>query len=517
MMTGRIFGRILNSSKLSTFTVYPLSPCMHNFAKQILMERSSLLELLKTFSANDYKEFVAFVNSPYFNREKILERFARILFESHPHFTKSNEDLFSELYPGKKYNDNLMRNIRSDLLRLAEQFLSVKEFLSSRSEVKLKLVDQLSRRNLSKHCMKQITSLNELLESGEFKDDKYFLCKFQLEREYDSLLARSGEKYLRETRRDKIIENLVSHFFINFIHFSSAELNRKKIISDSSAEASLPFQIDSILEGEGMYLLKDPYIKLFYHIYKVLKDEDEKHFRALKKIITDGMIGISDKDKPSVLSAASNFAYLKALAGEERFLNDQFELSMLSVTSGYHKKQKGHLPLIIFLNAVIIGLELKEANEIERFIEDYGKDLLEDYRETAQHFCKALINYKKKDYDKAVTELSKVNAEEFSFKQQIKSLYLKIYFDLNEAEAFYFHSDSYRHFISENKKIHKLVRKQLSDYLMYTKKLFALKNSTEEIDNSLLRKLTDEIKSNPSLINRRWLLEKADEIRSGKS
>ncbi len=107
---------------------------MHNFAKQILMERSSLLELLKTFSANDYKEFVAFVNSPYFNREKILERFARILFESHPHFTKSNEDLFSELYPGKKYNDNFMRNIRSDLLRLAEQFLSVKEFLSSRSE-----------------------------------------------------------------------------------------------------------------------------------------------------------------------------------------------------------------------------------------------------------------------------------------------------------------------------------------------------------------------------------------------
>ncbi len=490
---------------------------MHNFAKQNLMERSSLLDLLKTFSANDYKEFIAFVNSPYFNREKILERFAKILFETHPHYTKSNEELFLELYPGRKYNDNLMRNIRSDLLRLAEQFLSVKEFLSSKSEVKLKLVDQLSRRNLPKHCLKQITSLNVLLEAGEFKDDKYFLNKFQLEREHDSLIARSGEKYLRETRRDKIIENLVIYFFINFIHYNSADLNRKKIISESSGENSLPFEIDGILEGEGKYLLQVPYIKLFYHIYKVLKDEDEKHFRALKKIITDGMIGISDKDKPSVLSAASNFAYLKALVGEERFLKDQFELIMLSVTSGYHKKLKGHLPLIIFLNAVIIGLELKETKEIEKFVKDYSNDLLDDYRETAQHFSNALIYYKKKDYDNAVTELSKVNAEEFSFKQQIKSLYLKIYFDLNEPEPFYFHSDSYRHFINENKKIHKLVRKQLSDYLMYTKKLFALRNSTEDLDSSSLRKLADEIKSNPSLINRKWLLEKAEAMKGYKS
>ena len=256
-----------------------------------------------------------------------------------------------------------------------------------------------------------------------------------------------------------------------------------------------------------------PYINLFYQIYRLLKDEDEKHFYSVKKMISEGLIGISDSDKASVLSAASNFAYLKVLSGDQKFLKDQYELIVLSAKEGLHKKHKGHLPLVSYLNAVILGLELEMIEDAERFIKEYSGDLLEDHRKAAQNFCNALVLYKKKDYEKAIAELSEVTTEEFSLKQQIKSLYLKICYDINDTELFYYHTDRYNHFINENKKIHKLVKKQLSDYLKYTKKLFALKNSAKKIDSAGLEQVIDSVKSTPSIINRKWLLEKADEIR----
>ena len=477
------------------------------------MQRSSLYELLKTFSDLEFREFLTFVSSPYFNKEKVLEKFAGILFDSHPDFGKSNEEYFSNLYPGKEYNDSLMRNIRSDLLRLAEKFLAVKGFLSSQTDSKLTLVRQLSKRNLTKQSLKQISGLTEILDSGEVKDGEYFLYRFLAERESDLLLTKSGDKYLREAKHGIIRENLVIFFLINFIHYATADLNRGKMISDTNSEDLLPSKIEEILEGDGRYLLEVPYINLFYQIYRLLKDEDEKHFYSVKKMISEGLIGISDSDKASVLSAASNFAYLKVLSGDQKFLKDQYELIVLSAKEGLHKKHKGHLPLVSYLNAVILGLELEMIEDAERFIKEYSGDLLEDHRKAAQNFCNALVLYKKKDYEKAIAELSEVTTEEFSLKQQIKSLYLKICYDINDTDMFYFHTDRYSHFISENKKIHKLVKKQLSDYLKYTKKLFALKNSAKKIDSAGLEQVIDSVKSTPSIINRKWLLEKADEIR----
>ena len=481
------------------------------------MERSLLTDILKTFSKAEFKEFVLFVGSPYFNREKVLQRFAEVLHDFYPDFERPNEEFFSALYPGKVYSDSLMRNIRSDMLRLAEKFLSVKGFLTSQKEVKKELVIQLSSRNLSKHSMKHLSSLRNMVDAEEIKDGDHYLDKFHIEREYYLLIQKSSDKYIRNETHDAILENLVNFFMINFIHQSTAELNRGKIITDSRREIPMLSMIDNILEGDGKFLLKVPYINMVYNVYKLLKEEDEKYFHELKKIIAEGMNGVSDDHKLGVYSAASNFAYLKVLSGDLRYIRDQYEIIMYTVKSGIHKRQKGHLPFVVYMNAVITGLEVDKIAEAEAFAEEYNSELIEEYRNSARHFCRGLISYKMKDYDDAVTELSRVVTEDFSFKQQIKSLYLKIYFDLNESEPFHFHTDSYKHFISENKMIHTLVRKQLSDYLKYAKKLFALKNSEDGIDKFELNKLTDEIKSSPSLINRKWLLEKADEIKNSKS
>src|SRR5437016_321318 len=93
------------------------------------MEKSKLTEVFKTFSKDEIKSFNDFVKSPFFNKEKVLIKLAGYLQRLHPAYNFpgiEKERVFTFLYPGKKFNDGLMRNITSDLLALAEKFLAVK-------------------------------------------------------------------------------------------------------------------------------------------------------------------------------------------------------------------------------------------------------------------------------------------------------------------------------------------------------------------------------------------------------
>ena len=95
------------------------------------MNNSKFVLLLKTLSPGELKQFRDFVHSPFFNKEKVLKNLADYLKICHPEYDKKHmekEKVFEFLYPGKKYNDALMRNIISNMLRLANEFLAVLNF-----------------------------------------------------------------------------------------------------------------------------------------------------------------------------------------------------------------------------------------------------------------------------------------------------------------------------------------------------------------------------------------------------
>jgi homoserine dehydrogenase len=125
----------------------------------------------------------------------------------------------------------------------------------------------------------------------------------------------------------------------------------------------------------------------------------------------------------------------------------------------------------------------------------------------------ALFNYHKRDYSKAIEEASKVKADDLSYKHQLKSLYLKIYFDMNNYESFYSHVDTYKHFIKFDKHVTQANKEVLSNYINFTKKLFDIKNNPEDKDFDFI-KLKKEIIDSKSMINKSWLLRKIDEIKS---
>lgn len=478
------------------------------------MENTTLIKLLKTFSAKEMKEFNHFVNSPYFNREKVLVRFSEILGESFPDFLISKEKVFEKIYPGKKFKDNLFRNIQSDLLKLAEEYLAVNNFRSGKTGIKKNLFEQLIKRNLSSHYLKQNKTLSEQMDNVIIRDGNYFFDKYDLEMKHESYLDMNIDDYLRDERHDLLLENLTIFFFINFFRHSSSSINKKKFFQDSGNFTTAENEIEKLLTGKYRHLLEIPYIKLNYYLYKLLKDESEEYFLLLRNFVEENPSLINEMDRMNVMTALFNFSYMKVLSGDLKYQKILFGISLSSIKSRFYKNTKGFLPHVKLMNAVVTGLEANETDEAGKLIKEFSEDLLPEFKEPTLHFCNALVHFKMKQYDDAIRELSVVDTEDFSFKQQIKSLYLKIYFDLNESEPFYFHIDNYRHFINKNKIIHVNARTQLKSYLEYTKKLFDIKNTTEKKNSVSLRIIEDEILKNNSLINRKWLLEKIGEMKS---
>ena len=99
------------------------------------MKNSKLISLLKSFSEYEIKHFRQFIDAPFFNKEgKYVLRFYNEVRKYYPEFTNSNlerKNIFEKLYPGKFYDDVIMRKLSSSLQRLAEEYLNYVYFRSS--------------------------------------------------------------------------------------------------------------------------------------------------------------------------------------------------------------------------------------------------------------------------------------------------------------------------------------------------------------------------------------------------
>ncbi len=214
----------------------------------------------------------------------------------------------------------------------------------------------------------------------------------------------------------------------------------------------------------------------------------------------------------------TNYCYYKINAGELQFRSEHFLIHKENIERGNYKGDLQFLSHIQYLNVVVTGIDAGEIGWVESFIEKYKGELDKINRENTYNFSHALISYHHKNYNEALNRAASVKTDDLSYKHQLKSFYLKIYYDMNETESFYSHVDSYRHFLTNEKHIPTATKDVLGNYVLLTKKLYDIKQNKAEKDFELF-KLSNEISGNTLLVNKQWLLERADELEktSGKA
>ena len=119
-------------------------------------------------SEEELQQFSDFLRSPFHNKNKNVIQLFEIIKKHYPFFKSDKivkEKIFKKLFPGRKYNDVVMRILISDLIKLSEEYLSCLSFFKKTLEEKKHLLYELRERKLDTLYNKNFRLAESILEN----------------------------------------------------------------------------------------------------------------------------------------------------------------------------------------------------------------------------------------------------------------------------------------------------------------------------------------------------------------
>ena len=157
------------------------------------MEKHKLVQILKTFSKEEFSEFEKFIASPYHNEGRNFMPLIKELKKYYPAFSNKNftkENIFRKLHPHAKYNPSLMDTMISRIMKIADSFLLHNALEKYKFEKSTMLMKEFMNRNLNFGYLKYAESAEKILDDDTVFDMDFLEKKRILETiKTDYLLA----------------------------------------------------------------------------------------------------------------------------------------------------------------------------------------------------------------------------------------------------------------------------------------------------------------------------------------
>lgn len=490
------------------------------------MNKTNLVEILSSFSNEELLRFKDFVCSPYHNKIKNLEKLFLILYKYSPEFRNDNLDkeiVWNKLFPDKKYNYGIMKNLIHELTKLAEDFI-VLEY-SSANELKkyYELIDILYERKILKTFASKMNAMSKVMNKHFLKNDintieEEFFLLFNIYgvKLSSAHLLKDKIDFKKDSRT--IFELMISCFLIyvyklycNITVFkeSDTDRNQDKSLLEVFLRIFRDEEIYKILNYQGNH--NNDYLKImnaYFRVYKTINQSDVDSYMELKKSVSD-ITGLIRGQYLFDLFINLNNALMKLKSGSVDFTKEYFEIYNKSIENNCFLHVNGTLSDIAFIRHILFAFTIKDAEEIENFSKMYTGKLHENSRENCYNFAISHVNFLKSNYTNSLQHISKINTNHAMMKLALKDLKIMNYFELNDYESFLYVMDSYKHFINY-KNNPDILKKYEYGFCLKIKKLFELKNNPDKFESDKMRR--EEIVC--ILTSKKWLLEKLDELQN---
>ena len=95
------------------------------------MIKSPSIEIIKTFSKDEFKRFTDFAESPYFNKNSNLLKAVKYIKKLSPEFSGnklSDEKIWTVVFGKKEFNYGVMKNLTHELKKLTDKFISIEMY-----------------------------------------------------------------------------------------------------------------------------------------------------------------------------------------------------------------------------------------------------------------------------------------------------------------------------------------------------------------------------------------------------
>jgi len=389
------------------------------------MNNSKLLLLLESFDSKELEYFNRFIKSPYYNQDERLVQLLEGLSLFYPNIVEGFKDkleLFRFVFPNQTYHEKNFRYLLSDLNGLAEQFLGLQSIKEQSLEIDIRIMDELSKRNLNKAYQSKVKQFDKKLERASIPERDGLLVRLKFEELKQRHFERSHVRQLDYTV-ERLSQLLDRYYFLYRLYLSCAMLDHQAIFGESYA-INLSNQWVQHLRQKSFF--DHPLIKIYFVVYNALEEEEESvYFQNLKAYLSTSENTTYPEDLKDIFLFAINYCARKIRKGKEDYIEEALDLYIKGINSEV-LLEGGQVTPWTFTNVVKLSLKLEKYVWIEQFMNAYEAKLLPEFRENALRFNRAELYYTTHRYGDAQKELIHVALSDLNYYLGARILLAKI-------------------------------------------------------------------------------------------
>ena len=471
------------------------------------MQQSKLIQILKTLSKKEFKEFQGYVSSEFFNKNQQLVRLLEHLslyqgsFDS-PKLDK--EAFFKKHYPTEKLEEQKFRYLQSDLTKLLEDFIAYTQYSKDAFQRSYFLVEALNQRNQDKYFLQELDEIKEQNDHSPFRDSVYYFNQHKIsELSYQFTSEKRNRSF--DSSLQEVIDNLEITYLARGFRYYCEMINRRNILS---VEYNLSFFDEMVKYLNNALFDFVPAIRIYRLIHKALTEPDnQENYAELLASLEEHSNLFSKMEQRGMYVFAQNYCIKRINKGEPDALQQIFELyqSMVDKELIY---EGSYVSQPDFKNIVTTGLRLNEVEWVSGFIEEFRGKLNPEFSENAYTYSMAWVHFTRREYDKALRMLLRVEFNDVYYHLDSKSLLMKVYYEMNEYDAFFSLVDAFKIYLRRNKFISEFQRETYHNFILLLNKLMKVKLRK----NSMTLALHEEICSTKPAADLVWLKTKSEEL-----
>lgn len=484
------------------------------------MHKSKSILYLRSFSSEDLTRFGEFLNSPYFNTNNRVTKLFTELKKHYPEFTGKGIDkevIYKKLFSGKPFNEQVLKNINSELLKLEKLFLSVNSFIKDPFIKYRGLVNELINRNIDTLFEKESRAYEEEIRTSDASFDKQCLNLFNLEENRFTNNLINNRQELVTGNIEKSGEYLTIYYLNNILRFyMNNSIN--KFSFNSVIDVNFPEIILNNINMDELINFMERHnidftlnLKLTYYCMLCIKDvNDDETYKKFKSLLFSNFDKLNRDEAHANLHFMESICAQKINSGKAEFYKDLFETYVHEIENNVYNPHE-HSPLTVmkYRNIYLSAIRVGEYSWAENFINEFKKKLQKEDRQNIVSLAMAQLEFEKKEYESTLEYLKKISTDQLFYKIDVKILSLRSLYELGHYETVISTIESFRRMLNTNTSLTEQYRQK---NMNFTGALNMLVKAKMDSDQEGAAKAVEKIKAYDMITNKNWLLQKAAEI-----
>lgn len=455
--------------------------------------------ILKSFSARELSTFKQFLKNPLVNQRPDIH----LLFEYWrlKRGILDKKDGFKYVFGKQAFNLQKWHLLTSRLFKMVEQFLIQEELKKDEIQQKSLLARAYRNKQIPSRFESAIESSRAQLTKTPVRNIEWLHQKLDIEYEYYDYIASHNRQ--SRTNLQTVNDQLDEYYIASKLRNACLSISRKTI----NEELYEIYFLEDVLEKvkAGPHLLESPAIAIYYYCFRAITEtESEEWFTNLRRAIGHYSKAFTPAEKRDIILLAINYCIRKLNTGDEYFIREAFELYRLSFLEGYLLEDK-ILPESTFSNIVRLASKLKEYEWAERFVESNREYLKPAFQKPLYYYSLGLLHYEQGRLEESMQLLAQIDTKLTFILLAVKSLQIKIYYELQELDALDYLLESFRVYLQRRSDLG-YRKENFENMVQFVRRLVAIpyKNELEK------KRLIEEVKAAKIFSERDWLLRQIE-------